>query len=423
MEMIKINNDNNIFINNIPSISDREFKYRTRMDSHELNSLQQEAFNDILDLFNKANKLQKTIYEMNLINSIESICYTKRLQEAVKLINELAEHYNNQYGKDEYKMLTQYAFSATTINDGFNAIIDKNTNDIVAHIISSKSKTRLYDETYDTFLVPPSLQLYIGPDTFKVGGEIYSIEDNDSSNALSGNDDAIWFRKVVTSPNVNYIDNEVVIGLPEDIITTRLINQISIKPFPVGYLDILDVRYKSKGSWQTIHGFNNHSCCNEYEDTDIFGNKFTYHCICNSPNIKFNFPDIMANQIKVKLRQRNYEYDAENNRRIWYLGLRDIDIVHNVYTRDHSQFEMVFDFKEKDRNIKVYDVLVFANNYDTVTSVTKEYFYYDENGNTHKIPSSCPFILNGHKLMVRFTIEGGQNTPNIYKCSVKYNLI
>lgn len=417
----------NLFVRNIPSIKERQFKYRAPMSSENLNNMQQEAFNDILDLFNKANQLQKTVYEMNLANNIESICYSKRLETAITNLNKLTEAYNNLTNNEkDYRTITRYAFEATTMDDVYGATIDQNTNDIIAHIASSKSKTRLYDETYDETLVPPSLQAYIGPDDFKVGGNIYSIEDSDINNAFDGNDSTIWFRKVITSPDVEFIENEIVIGLPEDIITTRLMNQITIKTFPVGYVDIMDIKYKSNGSWQTIPGFADHKGCEEQEGKDIFGNSYTYYAINNSPNVKFNFQNLQTSQIKIKLRQRNYEYDAENNRRIWYFGLRDVDVIYNIYTRDHSEFEMVYDFPETDRNIKIYDSEVFFNNSsltdDNNFGISKEYFYYDSDGHTHKVSSTCPFVLQGHKLMVRYTIEGNQITPNIHKCNVKYKL-
>lgn len=415
----------NLFVRNLPSIQEREFKYRAPMSSEKLNQMQQEAFADILDLFNKANQLQKTVYEMNLASSIESTCYSKRLETAVLNLNHLTEMYQNLTSNEEdFRTVSRYAFEAVTDDDGFGATIDQNTNDIIAHIVSSKSKTRLYDEVYDETLVPPSLQAYVGPDSFQVGGNILSIEDSDINNAFDGNDSTVWFRKVITTSDVESIENEIVIGLPEDIITTRLMNQIILKTFPVGYMDIMDIKYKSNGAWQTIPGFTAHYGCIEMETNDIFGNPYTYNVIQNASNVKFNFHAIQTNQIKIKLRQRNYEYDAENDRRIWYLGLRDVDVIYNVYTKDHSQFEMTFDFTEIDRNIKIYDSEVLFNN-GTASDfcITKEYFYYDANGNTHKIPSTCPFILQGHKLMVRYTIEGNQETPNIYMCRVKYKLV
>lgn len=418
---------NNLFVRNLPSIQKREFKYRAPMSSSDLNDMQRETFHDILDLFNKANQLQKVVYEMNLANNIESVCYSKRLESAITNLNKLTEMYNNLTStEDDFRTVSRYAFEANTMEDGYDAVVDQNTNDIVAHIMSSTSKTRLHDSTYDEVLVPPSLQAYIGPDTFQVGGNIYSIEDSDINNAFDGNDGSVWFRKVITSPDVEYVENEVIIGLPEDIITTRLMNQIIIKTFPVGFVDILDVQYKSNGAWQTIPGFTSHHGCAEYEANDIFGNPYRYYSINNSSNVKFNFQALQTNQLKIKLRQRNYDYDAENNRRIWYFGLRDVDVIYNVYTRDHSEFEMVYEFPEKDKNIKVYDSeVLFNNGYlsdDENFGVSKEYFYYDSNGNTHKIASTCPFVLQGHKMMVRYTIEGNQTTPNIYMCRVKYKL-
>lgn len=417
----------NLFVRNIPSIKERDFKYRTQISSNDLNQMQTEAFNDILDLFNKANQLQKTIYEMNVTNSIESICYTKRLEAAINDLNRLNEMYNNLTDTEkEYRTISKFAYEANTQDNGYDATVDQNTNDIISHIVSSTSKTRLYDETYDEVLVPPSLQAYIGPDSFKVGGYIYSIEDSDVSNAFDGNNNSIWFRKVITSPDIEYIENEIVIALPEDIVTSKLINQLTLNPFPVGYVDIMDIQYKSNGAWQTIPGFTTHYGCTENMTNDIFGNPYTYHVIENASNLKFNFQNIQTSQLKIKLRQRNYEYDAENNRRIWYFGIRDINVVYNIYTKDHSEFEMIYEFSETDKNIKIYDSNVYFNNPelsdDNYFGVSKEYFYFDSNGNTHKISSTCPFILQGHKLMVRYTIEGNQLTPNIYKCDVKYKL-
>lgn len=422
-----MNNSSNLFVKNLPSIQQREFLYRSKMSSHELNKMQDEAFKDILDLFNKANQLQKTVYEMNMATSIESACYAKRLKEAVMDMDKLNELYQNlTVGDDDYRTVTRYAHDATSHDDWFDANIDRNTDDVVAHIMNSTSKTRLYDETYDETLTPPSLTYYIGPDDFNSTEGILSVEDTDIANAFDGHPDTSWMRKVVTTTDVGSIENEIVIGLPEDIITTRLMNQITIIPFPMGYVDILDVQYKSNGAWQRITGFTDHHGCTEQEKTDIFGNVSKYQAINNACGLKFCFPSVQTNQIKIKLRQRNFDYDAENERRIFYLGIRDVDVVYNVYTRDHSVFDMTYDFIETDRNIKVYDSEVLYNNGgnadDERFGVTKEYYYYDDDGNTHKVASTCPFILTGHKLMVRYTIEGTQDSPNIYACNVKYKL-
>lgn len=415
-------------IKNIPSIQEIEFKTREISDSHKLNQMQEQVFNDILDLFNKANTLQKEMYEMSVAANIESTCYAKRLEETLTKLSLIEEQYDNLLlVPEDFRTITRYAIDATVDElSPFSAVIDSNTNDIIANIISSVSKTRLYDDTYDETLIPPSLKIYVGPDSFNTDNEhILTIEDSDISNALDGNISTVWFRRIVTDTSVESIENEVVIGLPEDIITSRMVNQIILSPYPSGYVDIMNVEYKTNGAWQTIPGLEYHTCYSEEEYEDIFGNKYTRGVIKNAPNIKLNFKPIQTNQIRIKLRQRNYEYDAQNNRRIWYLGIRDLDVNYNRYTKDHSEFDMVFDFTETDKNIKIYDTEIFCNNNidsAVLENIYKEYYYYDADGNTHKVSDSLPFILTGHKLMVRFTIEGTIDTPNINKCSVKYKL-
>lgn len=418
----------NLQIKNIPSVEKIEFKTREISDSHKLNKVQNQVFNDILDLFNKANTLQKEMYEMNMAANVESACYAKRLDETLTKLSLIEEQYNNLLlSHEDFRTITRYALDATADKTSpFAAVIDTNTNDIIANIISSVSKTRLYDETYDETLIPPSLKIYVGPDSFNTDNEhILTIEDSNISNALDGNISTVWFRRIVTDTSIESIENEVVIGLPEDIITSRMVNQIILSPYPSGYIDIMSIEYKTNGAWQTIPGLECHSCYSEEEYEDIFGNKNTRGVIKNSPNIKLNFKSIQTNQIRVKLRQRNYEYDAQNNRRIWYLGIRDLNVNYNRYTKDHSEFDMTFEFPETHRNIKVYDTEIFCNNdidSAVLENIYKEYYYYDADGNIHKVPDSLPFILTGHKLMIRFTIESVSETPNINKCVVRYKL-
>ena len=421
-----MNTVSNLFIRNIPEIKEREFKYRTKMSSHDLNDLQTEAFKDILDLFNKANQLQKNLYEFNLANSIESTIYGKRLTELIFKMHQTEELYNNLKAADkEYRYQTKFAYEAQIIEDEYKAIINKESNDITANIISSVSKTHLYDETYNETLVPDSIQAYIGPDNFTTGENIYTIEDSDVKNIFDGTDANVWYRKVTTNDTIDCIENEIVIALPEDIVTTRLVNEIIIKPFPLGYMEIIAVQYKTNGSWVRIPGFEEHFGSEEEEYTDIFNNTYKRIIIPNANNIRFNFKAMNINQIKIKMRQRNFEYDSTLNRRIWYLGLRNVDVLYNRYSSDNSIFSEVFTFPETDRLIKIYDSEVLFNNQKssgTEFNIIKEYYYFDSSDNYHRISGTAPFILNGHKIMVKYYIEGGDETPNIYGTKIKYRL-
>lgn len=415
-----------LFLRNIPTIKEREFKYRGRMDSSELNQMQDEAFGDILDLFNKANEMQREIHETKELYMIESECYAIRLANSNKRQKELEEAYQNVISNTDFRYLTAYANDAIVVPDEYAAIVDHRTNDVTAATVSTKSKTRLYDATYNEYLVPDSLQVSIGPDSFLKDTNVLSVEDSDIKKCFDGNLGSAWLRKVTTNRSVSYIENEIVIGLPEDIITTRAVNEIVIAPFPSGYVDIMDIQFKNNGAWTTIPSFRDHTLCTEKTGYDIFGNAYTYWSIDNAPDVKFCFNEVQSSQLKIKLRQRNFFDDAENSRRTWYIGLRNVDVIYNSYTNDYSEFAMVYDFPETERNIKVYDASIVFNNLsqsnDSSFGVTKEYYYYDADGKFHKIASTAPFILDGHKLRIKFTIEGGQKSPNIYSCTVKYKL-
>ena len=415
-----------LFLRNIPSIKEREFKYRGRMSSDELNEMQDEAFSDILDLFNKANQLQREVYETKELAMIESECYKMRLADALVTQKTLEEQYQNLISSLDYRTQTKYVDSASSKPDQYGAYIDMRTRDITPAYVSSRSKTRLYDSTYDEYRVPDSIQVSIGPDSFHENQHVLNIEDMDLYAMFNNNQGDAWLRKVVTDMSVTEIENELIVGLPEDIITTRLINQIIISPFPSGYLDIMDVQVKSNGAWETIPTFRDHVMCVENMGTDIFGNRYSYWAINNAPDLRFCFKDIQTSQLKIKIRQRNCFVDNENKRKTWYLGIRNLDAIRNVYTGDYSEFDMEYEFPETDRNITIYDVQPAFNNAsmseDGGFGITKEYYYYDADDKYHRITATLPFLLDGHKLKVRFNMEGSQNAPAVHSCKVRYKI-
>lgn len=415
-----------LFLRNIPSIKEREFKYRGRMSSDELNEMQDEAFADILDLFNKSNQLQAQVYETRELAMVESECYSMRLADALSKQRGLEEQLQNMTSPFDYRTQTKYVDAASSKPDQYGAHVDMRTRDITPAYISSRSKTRLYDETYNEYRVPDSLQVAIGPDSFHDNQHVLNIEDIDLYGMFDGSNGSAWLRKVITDLSVTEIENEIVIGLPEDIITTRLINQIIISPFPSGYLDIMDVQVKSNGAWETIPTFKDHVLCTEKMADDTFGNHLPYWSINDAPDIRLCFRDIQTSQLKIKLRQRHCFIDQENHRKIWYLGIRNLDAVRNVYTGDYSEFDIDYEFPEIDRNITIYDVQPIFNNAsqsaDGSFGITKEYYYYDDDNNYHRITSSVPFLLDGHKLKVRFNMEGSQNAPSVHSCKVKYKI-
>jgi hypothetical protein len=284
------------FIKNIPSIRKHEFKYRSKINSHDLNEVQEQSLSDILDLFNKANALQKTIYELQNSHEVETFYYEQRLNVAITKLNELEENYHNLLNPEtDFRTKTVYAYNAYTFDDVYGAIINKNSNTITPYTLNSISKVRMYDETYGEYLVPDSLQAFVGPDDFTVGGNIYSIEDSEIKNAFDGSKDTTWLRKITTSTDVNSIENEIVIALPEDIITSRLVNEITINPFPSGMIDIMGVYYKSNGSWTLIPGFENYYNYTSETIYDIFNNPHTSNYIKEACDLRFNFKEVQTN--------------------------------------------------------------------------------------------------------------------------------
>lgn len=413
-------------ITDVPNIQKREFGYRDINSSDKLNEQQEEVFRDILLLFNKANALEREISTSSTALTIESTFYNRKIISMQEKIEELKEILENK--DSDIKRISKTAAQATVNGDKYDASIDYVSGDITSSLFSSVSKTRIQDDAYDSMVVPEQLKVMIGPDKFYQNDHVLSVEDNEVNNMFDGDESTLWIRKIITDTSVNSVENEIVIGLPENIVTTRAINQVIIDPFPTGSFDIQDVMTKNNGSWTRIPEFGLRPDITEDIEYDVFDNAEVKTVLKESGKLKLCFADIFTNQLKIKIKQNNFIYDAENDRRIWYIGMKNVDVKYVKYIGSLSCFSMVYDFKETDKNIRIYDTNIILNNerFDSTKAsafnITKEYFSFDGDGNTHKISATTPFVLDGHKLMIKFTIQSGknQNTPCVRKCTVLY---
>jgi hypothetical protein len=421
-----MDNVTNISINNIPNSKRTEVGYRTITNSGEVNELQGEILSDILDLFNKANRMEKEIEEAKTVIGVENMYLQYRITDLETKLATITQRYKDLTASDPNASRTIIRYPNEMYVDGseYSAFIDLENLDVTMQPSITVSKANLYDEALKATFVPPSLKLETGPETFQVGGAIIEIEDNKLSNAFDGDDTSYWVRKVVTDNTIDSVTTELIIGLPEDIITTRDINTIIINPYPVNAVDVLSVEYKENGSWVQLDAFKSHRCSVLENYTDIFGNTFTRPAINDCPNIKLCFKSINANQLRITLRQRHF-IQGENNTRAFFLGAKNIEILQNSYMKEYCTFNAVVEFPEINNTIIVKDTeLVLNNASETLfNTVQYEYFYYDSNDKPHKILETAPFSLQGHKMLIKFKMHNEYVTPNIAMIKVKYKVI
>lgn len=441
-----MNNSDAPIIKNIPSSNYTPVGYRTVTSSADQNLQQENMLNDILDLFNKANKTEKSLNEtLEIIDFDNKYSQIKINSLESKMANLLQKNIDSRLN-DDMRTINIYPQDTFTNYSTIGANIDLQYSDITLQSSLSIYKTSIYDEITGTTFIPPSLEVIVNDITDiptanegEEEGIIKSIVDNDVKNPFNRDPTSYWIRKVITNNQVENITCEIIITLPEDIITTRDINQIAISPYPSNSVDIMALQYKQdNGLWVTIPDFLEHAG----SKTDAYRNEFENHDSYNylpcSPNVKFNFKEITGNQLKIILRQRNY-ISLNDEEKLFCLGAKEIEITNNRYNRAYDVFSFDVDFakympsdpaypddttKKLNKIVTVHGLEIVYNNPNTVTNNTLqvEYNYYDMNNVAHKMTETLPFTIPFKKILVKCKMYKGNACPNINTLKIKYKL-
>lgn len=401
-----------------------EFGYRQVTDSQQMNELHQDILSDVLDLFNRSNEFEEEIEYIQHTLTAENSFLRYRVNDLEIALAKLAEQMRQMSRSREIKTMAIFPNQMSVEDDGHGALIDYESLSVTMKPTRSVSKVNVYDETLDTTYVPNSLELTYGPSTSKVGYEILQIEDNGPEKAFNGDPSDYWVRRHLCHSNCQEVRCELIIGLPENVVTTKNMNMIKINPYPVDAVDVMNVELKVNGSWMPVPGFLTHgrNALESYQD--IFGNETEKEYICNAPNLKFDFKELSASEIRITLRQRNY-IRQENGMREFYLGLKSVSVMQCSYHNDYYTFQAEVNFPEIERNIQIEDTEIVLNNPEeyTYNQIQYEYYAYDNTGTPHRISQTAPFTLNGHRLLIKFRIAEGSSTPSVRQVNVQYKAL
>jgi len=121
--------------------------------------------------------------------------------------------------------------------------------------------------------------------------------------AVNGNNQDYWFRTVrfPVSSDVDYVEAEYQLNIPT--VFTTSVNMVTLHPFPLGLVDITEIKYSSGSGDPT---------------TDLPG----FSAVNCASFQRWHFADVTMTKIKVKLRQRHFV--EENGFKVFYLGLQEL---------------------------------------------------------------------------------------------------
>lgn len=159
---------------------------------------------------------------------------------------------------------------------------------------------RIYGVDVDTgeTVLPGTIEIEVTG--FDQGGTVVT---GTKKYAVNGNDQTYWIRKVrfAVESDVDYVEVTYQVNLPT--VQTSYVNMISVHPFPIGLVDITELKYSSTTADPTtnVPGFTAVNCAS-YQ--------------------RYHFADVSMTKVKIKLRQRNFV--EEKGFKVFYLGMQEL---------------------------------------------------------------------------------------------------
>lgn len=413
---------NKIDINNIPSTKRKSVGYRSNISSEETNEFNDNVLNDILDLFNKANNISKELDENKSIIDTETNHLKFKIKKLESKLDTITSKYNSVITNTNVLSKYIYPIEMISINQNSNAFIDTSYNTITMSAISSEPKTYIHDEIYDKSFTPPSL--YVETEYLNINKDIdiLKTEENEINNCLCGDNNKYWIREITTNSNIQEIEAKITITLPEDILTTRDINEILVKPYPTNSIDIINIEYSNYNDFKIQVPTFSEFATSQSEYNILYNPETEEYELLDVDSIKLNFKEIAATKLIVTFRQKYFtkNSDGTNN---FVFGFKDIDIRNNKYPNSYNSFQFNIDFNtNKTVTLSNVEPIITNNTQVEKKSIVFDYYYIDHNGEMNKIFDKLPFICPTNKIFVKGRMFSNNCTPNITKFKIDYLL-
>lgn len=401
----------NYIVNNIPSSNRKDFGYKAINSSSVHNKNQEEILNDILDLYNKTNSIEKIINEQLDYIKLENTMLESVYLTMYNKYKDLYQRYESIINMEEEKRYIAFPQDCTIFDEEFGAVIDNIASDITVRPSKKVSKFVIFDSITNSVYIPDTLNVTIKEVNDK---GIISSTNNDIYAPFYNDNNLYWTRKIVTDNTIEEVETEYIIDLPEDIMTTFDMNEIFISPFLCRVKAVYG-RFGDSNTWELINGQENHDAI-KY-DKDSLG------YINNNRPFRLNFPNTKINQIKIVLVSSNYT-EGETNLRTFMYGLKQVGGYINYYN-DYEANTFQFDVSLKNHHgLTITGVTPHFNNSTEYGRYSKDFvcdiYYQDTSGYYHKIVDSFPFVPVTENIRVRCKFGKTLNESNIKYIELKY---
>lgn len=297
----------------ISTVKPRPFSYRGPSNSAPINDFQEEVAADILNLTNTVNSLNANLARVVVLLQNDNQ-YLRRKIDSLKqqqLYIEKISAVNN------YLVSRMVDFSDTEnisfpslVSDEHSAMLNAEYGEITLPALSIENKFYSTSLRDGKIILPYDLDVTV-KSTFDKGEGVVNYEkggtvtEGNPEWAFNGINEKYWIRKVEFPIDsvVDEVECELTVSVPQGVSSKA--NTIDLNPFPNGSVDITELATASD-----------------------LGNNFIrvtgFIPLDNMVSRRYHFPSTTVDQIRIRLRQRNWV--EENGKKVFYYGLQELGL-------------------------------------------------------------------------------------------------
>ena len=292
----------------------RPARFRGALTSSDYNDSQEEIITDIQDLSNVVNSLNARLTRTTLILNNENAHLRRKvnaLREQQNFQEKTAVDFNTLTHRFVDLSNTEGISFPNGLDDTRSAMLSAEYGEVTLPANSIENKFYTTSLASNKLVTPP-LNITVsgtfdkgsgnGLVNYEKGGKVYAGK---TEYAFNGVNDLYWVRKIEfpLDSRVDEVECELTVVVPEG--SSSNSNLMDIIPYPNGALDVTELATASDLG-------NNFIRVDGFEPKD------------NLVARRYHFPSTIVDQVKIRLRQRNWV--EENGKKVFYYGLQELGL-------------------------------------------------------------------------------------------------
>lgn len=303
----------------------RPARFRGALQSSAYNDTQEELVHDVNQLANAVNSLNARLTR-NVLTLQNENAHLRRRVDALRQQQTYAEKVCVALSTSCTRFVdfsnTEGIYWTNDLDDSKSAMLAAEYGEITLPPNAIENKFYMNSLTTGKVIVPVGLSVRVrgifdkgtgdGLVDYERGGK---ITPGNPEWAFNGMNDSFWIRRVEfpIDSRVDQVEVELIATVPEG--SSSEANTIEIIPFPNGSVDVQQLSTASD-----------------------LGDNFTmvdgFSAVDNITSRRYHFPATVVEQIKIRLRQRNWV--EENGKKVFYYGLQELGMKLIDYDKNYT---------------------------------------------------------------------------------------